>query len=305
MKRYIIPVVFFVTVIFQILAGSKNDPVLMTINGKDVHQSEFEYLYNKNKLQQAQPQSFDEYLEMFIVYKLKVADAEAAGIDTTSTFRNELRGYFKDLALPYLSEHTQLTDNNIFDQLADKEPEFKNIMNEYRDGILLFEISNRNVWEKSVTDKTGLENYFLSNISLYKWNEPHYKGYVIYAPNDSLANVAGIFLNNTKPNPDSLTTVLRANFGRDIKAEKVITARGENPIVDHIAFSGESPEPKGRWNVWFGYMGRIINAPEEAADVRGPVTSDYQQLLEKKWVEKLRKKYPVKLNKKVIRQLRK
>ena len=59
--------------------AKNNDPVLMTINGKDVHQSEFEYLYNKNNSQQMQQQSLDEYVDMFVTYKLKVADAEAAG----------------------------------------------------------------------------------------------------------------------------------------------------------------------------------------------------------------------------------
>ena len=54
------------------------DPVLMNIAGKDVHKSEFEYLYNKNNLQQQQSQSIDEYLGMFIDYKLKVAAAEVA-----------------------------------------------------------------------------------------------------------------------------------------------------------------------------------------------------------------------------------
>ena len=71
------------------------DPVLMNIAGKDVHKSEFEYLYNKNNLQQQQSQSIDEYLGMFIDYKLKVAAAEAAGLDTMASFRDEMARYAK------------------------------------------------------------------------------------------------------------------------------------------------------------------------------------------------------------------
>ena len=63
------------------------DPVLMTVDGHDVHVSEFEYLYNKNNTQQMQPQSLDEYLGMFVNYKLKVADAIRDGLDRTPEFQ--------------------------------------------------------------------------------------------------------------------------------------------------------------------------------------------------------------------------
>ena len=86
------------------VTAKNNDPVLMTINGKDVHLSEFEYLYNKNNSQQLQQQSLDEYVDMFVTYKLKVADAEAAGLDTTKTFIKEFKGYRNDLARPYLRD---------------------------------------------------------------------------------------------------------------------------------------------------------------------------------------------------------
>lgn len=55
----------------------------MTINGKDITLSEFEYLYHKNCAQQQQPQDINEYVDMFVNFKLKVAEAEAAGLDTT------------------------------------------------------------------------------------------------------------------------------------------------------------------------------------------------------------------------------
>ena len=52
----------------------------MNVNGKDITLSEFEYMYNKNNQQQLSKQPLDKYMDMFTVYKLKVADAEAAGI---------------------------------------------------------------------------------------------------------------------------------------------------------------------------------------------------------------------------------
>ena len=64
------------------MAFAAKDPVIMTVNGVDVPRSEFEYLYNKNSQQQINPQTLDEYVEMFKLYKMKVADARAEGLDT-------------------------------------------------------------------------------------------------------------------------------------------------------------------------------------------------------------------------------
>ena len=78
----------------------------MTINGKDIKLSEFEYLYHKNNQQQVEKETLDQYVNRFILYKQKVADAEAAGIDTTEVFRREFEGYQNDLAAPSMTEDT-------------------------------------------------------------------------------------------------------------------------------------------------------------------------------------------------------
>ncbi|MEG1904437.1 MAG: peptidylprolyl isomerase, partial [Bacteroidales bacterium] len=81
----------------------EEDPVLMKINGQDIRKSEFEYIYYKNSQQQmAEQKNLDEYLDLFVNFKLKVAEAEARGIDTTQAFVSELAGYRKQLAQPYL-----------------------------------------------------------------------------------------------------------------------------------------------------------------------------------------------------------
>ena len=61
-------------------------------------------------------------------------------------------------------------------ELPEKYDDYKNILNEYRDGILLFEVSNRNVWDKALRDTEGLEKYFQAHKDEYKWDKPHYKG---------------------------------------------------------------------------------------------------------------------------------
>jgi len=80
-----------------------NDPVIMTINGKDFKKSEFEYFYNKYNNEDAiDKRSLNDYVDLFKNLKLKVAEAEAQGMDTTASFRTELAGYRATEAKPYL-----------------------------------------------------------------------------------------------------------------------------------------------------------------------------------------------------------
>lgn len=84
--------------------ATASDPVVMTINGKDVTRSEFEYFYNKNNDQTAaEEKDFDQYVDMFVNYKLKVHEAYSRGVDTTEAYRTELEGYRKQLAEPYMA----------------------------------------------------------------------------------------------------------------------------------------------------------------------------------------------------------
>ncbi|MCM1109688.1 MAG: peptidylprolyl isomerase [Clostridium sp.] len=191
--------------------------------------------------------------------------------------------------------------------LADTNADYRNLLGEYRDGILLFEISNRNVWDRASKDTEGLARYFDANRANYTWQKPHYKGYVVLATTDSIAGLAREFLESTPVDADSLAVDLRKRFGTNVRIEKVVTAKGDNAIVDYVAFDGPRPvDPKtrSRWNAWFPFRGRVIEEPEEVTDVKGAVSTDYQQQLEKSWIESLHQKYPVKINKKTLKKVK-
>lgn len=190
--------------------------------------------------------------------------------------------------------------------LETENAEYRNLINEYRDGILLFEISNRNVWDRAAKDKDGLEDYFHKNIAKYKWDVPRYKGYVVFAANDSIIGEALKFAETvTTDNPEQFVEAMRKEFGKNIKIERVIAAKGENPITDNIAFGGEKPTVKSpRWASYAACRGRVIDQPEEAADLRGVATTDYQNVLEQQWLKKIRKTYPVKIDKKVLKEVK-
>ena len=193
------------------------------------------------------------------------------------------------------------------EHLVETEAEYRNLVNEYRDGILLFEISNRNVWDRAAKDKEGLEKFFNDNRAKYTWDAPKFKSYVIFASSDSVLNNALQYAStlDSALAPADFTKAMRERFGRDVKVERVIAAKGENAITDYLAFDGAKPKPDAsRWTCYAAFGGRIIDAPEEAADVRGAVVSDYQAALEKEWLAKLHDKYKVKINKKVFKQVK-
>ena len=95
--------IFALLISLQIIA--QNDPVLITINGVEITKSEFEYLYNKNKKNNTiDKKSLDEYLEMYINFKLKVIEAEEQQFDTIASFKKELASYRRQLSQPYLTD---------------------------------------------------------------------------------------------------------------------------------------------------------------------------------------------------------
>ena len=194
------------------------------------------------------------------------------------------------------------------EDLVNTNPDYRNLVNEYRDGILLFEISNRNVWQRAADNKDELEQFFAANRDKYSWGGTEkFKSYIIFASNDSILAEAMQFAETMPLDvvPADFTKQMRDKFGRDVKVERVIAAKGENAITDFLAFGGEKPtNDNARWPSYAAFRGRLITAPEEAADVRGLVVSDFQADLERRWVESLRAKYSVKINTDVLQQVK-
>lgn len=217
----------------------------------------------------------------------------ALGADeANASFLNRLQEVADDAAIE--AERENLAVENV---------DYRNLLNEYRDGMLLFEISDRNVWTRSKTDTEGINAFFNANKDKYaKWQAPKFKGYVIFATADSIKEAAQQYLSDNAISNDKLVEALRERFGKDIKVERVLAAEGDNAIIDGLAFGKPAPTPSGKWISYFAYDGKVVDQPEEVADERGAVTTDYQNLLEEEWVKNLRKKYPVKINKKVLKQ---
>ncbi|MFY8185872.1 MAG: peptidylprolyl isomerase, partial [Bacteroidia bacterium] len=90
----------------SITALAQNDPTILVIDGKNISKAEFENVYKKNNGKEVvtDKKSLNEYMDLFINFKLKVKEAEVMGLDTVSAFKQELGGYRKQLAAPYLTD---------------------------------------------------------------------------------------------------------------------------------------------------------------------------------------------------------
>lgn len=193
------------------------------------------------------------------------------------------------------------------EELEAENADYRNLLHEYRDGILLFDISNREVWNKASADTVGLDEFFRANRAKYAWKAPKFKSLIIFAGNDSLLNVAMRYAADSIPATvpaQKIAEVMQQRFGRDVKVERVIAAKGENAITDYLGFGAKKPAKPAsqRWQSYAAFRGRVIDQPEEASDVRGTVVADYQATLEKEWLERLHKEIPVKINQKVLKQ---
>ena len=194
-------------------------------------------------------------------------------------------------------------------QLEAKYADFANLMREYHDGILLFDVSNREVWEKAIKDTDGLNKYFKANKKNYAWEEPRFKGFVLKCKDAETAKKLQKTIK--KMNPDSVVNYIRTQVNNDsttlASVERGLWKKGENYHVDITKFKDENrivdAEIDSELPVVI-VVGKTLKKPESYTDVRGVITADYQNYLEKTWIETLRNKYPVVINQEVLNTLR-
>lgn len=451
------------------MAQTTNDPVLMHVNGVPVTRAEFEYSYNKNDGTEGavEQKTVEEYAEMFINYKLKVAAAMEARLDTTAEFRNEFYKY-RDMQLtPYMVDTAYIDsvaraayDMNLkyidgkdlifpahillyvkqsddeaakavvrqradsicaalrggadFGELAKKfsqdfysasrggqlqwmaydqrakefcdaayslrkgetsglveasygfhiirmtdrrpygtydqekdnivpalkqqgieeksaeariakivaqsggrltreqvldsvlaahldNPELKYLVQEYHDGLLLFQMSQETVWDDAKTDEAAQAALYKANKKKYAWAEPHFKGFVVHAKDKKQLKQAVKVLKKNRDgdwkkaiketlNKDSICVVVSGPY---------LCKAGENRYVDGLVFGKEMPKPMAKYPVCGNY-GKKQKQPASYLDVKTEVENDLMKQREDGWVAGLRKKYPVTVDKEVL-----
>ncbi|MDC1222108.1 peptidylprolyl isomerase [Salibacteraceae bacterium] len=206
----------------------------------------------------------------------------------------------------------QFVDDMIIDfedgLLEMKYPKFKALMQEYHDGILLFDLMDQKVWSKAVKDSSGLEAFYQSHKSDYLW--PQRVDASIYDCADDAVAAKAVKYANKRIKKGYTDTYIMQELNNDnalnVNIKSGLFAKGDESIIDNspwvegIYTSKESTKP----SVVQVYS--VINPqPKELNEARGLITSAYQSYLEKQWIEELKKKYPVQLDEAVFKSINK
>jgi peptidyl-prolyl cis-trans isomerase SurA len=191
------------------------------------------------------------------------------------------------------------------DHLEQYNPAFASQLAEFREGTLLFEAMQQQVWDRAAADEDGLKNYYKANASKYRWKES-VRG-VFFTCADSA--VAHMLYNQIKPSIsdwsaklDEYKNLVLADTGRfELDQLPLELTREEiNPGVL------TQPQPINGTEQ-YGFLYCLERLPgddlREFDDARGFVLNDYQLKLEEDWIAELKKQFPVKINKSVLKSL--
>ena len=200
-------------------------------------------------------------------------------------------------------------------RLEDKHNEFRMLIEEYHDGILLFELTDELVWSKAVRDTVGLERYHALNKNLFMWQTRLDLG--IYTCED--AKIAKIVKKALKQEKDmvALRRELISERPLALKMEEGLFSLGDNNWGDSVhtailnnTFSTDTKSSQfmtlniGESGVILIDVRGIVEPMHKTLDeARGQVIASYQDFLEKEWIERLRMKYPVSIHKNILYKL--
>jgi peptidyl-prolyl cis-trans isomerase SurA len=201
-------------------------------------------------------------------------------------------------------------------RLEKKYPAFQLTLNEYRDGILLYEVIEKEIWGRSTSDSIGLEKYFEQNQDKYVWGDRrdfsrlHASGFKTAKEAEKAKSAIVKMLNKRKSEEE-----IKAAFSKnDTPIEiKITNGKVEKGIIAEMDALWHEKTPHtiakvmpDNYNV---EILRINNCmcpgPKQLNETRGLAIIDYQEYLEKMWVEMLQKKYPVKIDAEVLKSIKK
>ena len=186
-------------------------------------------------------------------------------------------------------------------KLQEKYPEFKALMQEYHDGILLYEIMTDKVWNKASKDTVGLDEFYTANIQKYQWTK-RVDALVYECLNKEIADE--VYKMIQKPAITSKEVIEKVNKTSELNL-RVRTNKfevSETPYLMNQDLKKGANKPyefEGKYYV-INVAEMIPAGPKELTEAKGIVTSDYQNKLEKDWLEELQRKHPIVIHEDVL-----
>lgn len=205
-------------------------------------------------------------------------------------------------AYDYKKLYDEFVENKILEieklRLEEKYPEYKFLLKEYYEGMLLFEITDKKVWTRAAQDSAGLKNYYNNHKENYKWGE-RWQGSLYFCSDEKILDKVTKIINKRsfgrKITNNDLLKQLNVN-DEVLRIETGIFEQGENSVVDKLVW-----KQGGMVQDYVTLKGEIIK-PEvkKFEDCKGLVISDYQDHLDREWIKRLREEYNIQVNDSVL-----
>jgi peptidyl-prolyl cis-trans isomerase SurA len=176
-------------------------------------------------------------------------------------------------------------------------------MNEYSDGILLFNLTDQKVWSKAIKDTAGAKEFYEKNKEKFLWDE-RLDASVYTCRNEKIAEQVKKLLKKNKSDKEILAE-LNKDTVINVTAESKLFLKGDNAMLDATGWTpGITNNQKVKDKIVFANIRKVMKpTPKSYQEARGLVAGEYQQWLEKTWIDSLKKKYPVTIDQKVFDSL--
>lgn len=173
------------------------------------------------------------------------------------------------------------------------------LLKEYRDGILLFSLMNKEVWEKGIADSLGQVEYFRKNIADYQWGE-RAEAFIVKVIDSQQLESAKNMLQNQGYNESTITSFesqAASNNPLAFQTESGVFEINAHPVLSLIDRNKSFQEIVSENQTYLVLTGQKFPAgPRKFEESRGLVIRDYQQYLDETLISKLKSKYPVQVN---------
>ncbi len=259
---------------WDIEKASKLQAELFSLNGKSFSQQKFAEYLAKNK-------------------------KPSSKIDINTYINNEFIVFIDRFIIKYEE-----------DILPSKYSDFKYLLQEYHDGILLFDLTDKMVWSKAVKDTSGLKEYYSKNKTSYMWGDRvDVSFYTVPTKFDEKARKIALKRSKKNSSKDDVLELLKAldNENKsDFTVNDKLLSKEDNNTVDASGWKTGITESvsKGENSEFIVINKTISPEAKKLKECKGLVTADYQNLLEKLWIKELKDKYKVKVHNVVLNKLK-
>ncbi|MBJ7428831.1 MAG: peptidyl-prolyl cis-trans isomerase, partial [Bacteroidia bacterium] len=245
----------------------------------------------------------------------KVSTSNLFTIGTARFTVKDFAAYLKANQQPLEKASVQMAAQHMFRTWADekcltyeesildtKYEDFRNVMQEYNDGILLFDLTDKKVWSKAVSDTIGLEKFYETNKNSYRWKDR--VSYNIYTCLNEKTKVEAVKMFSKGKTETEIFAKLNKKVAGTISVKEVKSERSDATADKLWDKKGVVDIANAEGSFKFYFVQGVVNSEVKTLkEAKGIATSEYQNQLEKDWIKELRAKYNIVINEETVKGL--